>query len=610
MARRSREREERVKRFLEVRNNEGRKFSVEESRRGGLAGGKTISERSAARRNEFVRLIEEGFTIVEACSRVGVTRNAYSQWRKRYPEFLAQINHARENLKANYEDWQKATEGADWSFIAWRKKFLETDTTWFQAAIVDALENAPAGEITLVLFPPEHGKTTVIEDWITYKFCMDKSVRITYGSETQTHSRKALLRIRNRLEPDSMYPTMISKFGPFAPPPRNDSHKGGQPWGQDYFDIRGKSDSDERDFSFTALGFGSQIAGTRCDLLVGDDLISMRNVGQSPKLLETFRQDWLSRPGTKGATVLIGTRVADGDLYDMLINEGVVDHLVKFKAHDPLRIQTHGTPWLWPERYSEDEYTRMRRNVGESAWQRNYQQTPRLAGDSTFSPDMIDRASDPLRSVTHPAPEPAVGLVMGLDPGYGTNAIVSVACNDTDLWVLGGRVDLGLTNSAQIFARCEAQAVEHIGRKLPWLHLTVEDKAFQKGLLDDAALHDLKARYGITARGHTTGRDKYDPVIGIPAMARDFNRGVIHLPGADDEDTKRFMGTFTEELMSWRPNMKGTLLKQDTVMAFWFAWLWWQVHRETIAVRAHGTTPTTGGLPWKPLGIGGLTTLN
>lgn len=452
--------------------------------------------------------------------------------------------------------------------------------------------------------------TTLVEDYITWKFCVNKGYRVTYGSESQAHSRKALRRVRNRLEIDGPFPRLVSDYGPFAPAKRSWDHQGNQPWGQDFFDIYGRDKSDERDYSMVALGFGSQIAGSRTDLLVGDDLTSMRNNSQAPKLLETFRQDWLSRPGTKGRTVIIGTRVADGDLYDLMEQADLPDRIVRFKAHDPARIELFDTPWLWPDRYDEDEYAKMRKNVGEAAWARNYQQAPRLAGDSTFTDEMIENAKVPLRSVIHNPPEGTVGIVVGLDPGFGINATVGLGAAKDRCHVLGGRKDVGLTNNEQIMAACEQTYLDARGTtRLPWLHLVIEDKAFQKGLLDDAAMKDLQRKYGFSVHGHQTGINKYDENIGIPAMARDFRREVIELPGGTDPDTERFMVDFVPQMLRWRPNVKGTALEMDLVMAFWFGWLWWSKFRD--ALESHHTNRQsldTGGLPWRPTVLpGGMT---
>jgi hypothetical protein len=570
---------------------------------GGQTGNRKRVQEAHARRAELIGYLAQGMMTKDAVEKVGVTYRTYENWRATFPQFRAQVDAVRGAKRAVDVDDHK-------DFIKWRKEFLGSTTTWFQAQLVEALDsNDEPGSITLVLFPPEHGKTTTVEDWITHKFCVDKNYRVTYGSEAQAHSRKALRRIRNRLEMDSPFPALISTFGPFAPIGRTSDHHGAQPWGQDFFDIYGRASGDERDYSMVALGFGSGIAGSRTDLLVGDDLISKNNVAQSEKLLDTFRQDWLSRPGTKGRTVVIGTRVEDGDMYQLMEDEGIVDHIVRFRAHDPRRIVQFDTPWLWPERYSEREYAKMRKNVGERAWARNYQQEPRLAGDSTFTEKMIDKALSPLRSVVSAPPLAAVGMVIGLDPGFGHNAIVSLAGNAERLWVLGGRVDQGLTNNQQIFEAVELQAKEHLRPGLPWLHLTIEDKAFQKGLLDDAELKALQKAYGFTHDGHqTSGLTKYDENIGIPAMARDFNRQIIDLPGADDEATQLFMDEFTSQLIRWRPHTKGTALTMDLVMAFWFGWLWWTKFKSGLQTRTNHQGPAMPALPWQPTVLpGGLT---
>lgn len=577
-------------------------------RKGGAMTANIRAREGAQRRAQFLQEMTINPRPIEhVCEVVGVTSRTYRNWRAEHPTFAAAVDAARGHTK----DVDQAIAG---DFLAFRKQYLGSDTTWFQAQIVEALEDdsVGGGGITLVLFPPEHGKTTTVEDYITWKLSTDKNYRVTFGSESQNHARKALRRVRNRLEIDGPYPRLVADFGPFAPVGRNADYRGAQPWGQDFFDIWGRSKGDERDYSMVALGFGSGIAGSRTDLLVGDDLCSMRNVSQSEKLLETFRQDWLSRPGTKGRTVIIGTRVADGDIYDLMEAADLPDHIVRFKAHDPQRYELFDTPWLWPERYSPDEYAKMRKNVGESAWARNYQQAPRAAGDSTFTADMLDEAANPMRSVLHRAPKEAAGIFEGLDPGFGTNAIVVCAGTVDKLWVLGGRIDHTFTSNQEIFEACELAANEYTTRGARWLHLHIEDKAFQKGLLNDDALKALKTRYGITAIGHTTGTTKYDHNIGIPGMARDFRRGVIEIPGADDDATEAFMAHLRDQLIRWRPHVKGTALTMDLVMALWFAWLWWKDHRHGLGTYRPPTDDTASrpALPWQPTVLpGGLTEL-
>jgi hypothetical protein len=341
----------------------------------------------------------------------------------------------------------------------------------------------------------------------------------------------------------------------------------------------------------TALGITADVVGSRMDALILDDTQSIRTLDQTDKIVALIRQDWLSRPGSKGRTFIIGTRVGEKDVYSELEDAGIIDKMILFRAHDG------DGNWLWPERYSPEEYARMRRNVGERGWERNYMQRATITGERTFTQEMIEECSNPMRAVFHDPPSDAAGVCVGLDPGFGINVCLAAAVTDTKLVILGGRQDDGLTSNQAIFGVVEQLALDHSTRNVPWLHLVMEDKAFQRGLFGDEGLLRLRDRYGFTLGGHQTGINKYDPNLGIAAMARSFSRHEIELPNALDPATIRFYEALTKELFAWRPNMKGTQLKQDYVMALWFVWMWWKRHRDALTVEGAGDF-SFGGLPY------------
>jgi hypothetical protein len=59
------------------------------------------------------------------------------------------------------------------------------------------------------------------------------------------------------------------------------------------------------------------------------------------------------------------------------------------------------------------------------------------------------------------------------------------------------------------------------------------------------------------------------------------------MPGADDADTQRARAAMDAELRAWRPNKKGSKLRQDLVMARWFAWMRWRAVRTMQFDRSH-----------------------
>lgn len=537
------------------------------------AGGKEAYYQGVKRREAWLEAYARNFDMEEAHQAAGITGAAYRKWRRTYPEFAGKVDALRANDAAELKTGFKA------GFAKFRKRYLKMDSTWFHLLMVDAFENGAPGSVTMVLLPPEHGKTTLVEDFITYKLATDPDFRITVGSASTTHARKVLRRVRNRLEPgfNGPFPEMVARFGPFAPV-NGDGKKTSQPWTDDRFDVYKRSaKGDERDYSMVAVGVNSNVQGTRCDLLILDDVQSLKTAGQSEQIVETIRQDFLSRPGALGRTVIVGTRVADDDVYERLQEAGVVDRLISFPA-----INGDGE-YLWPERYTPEHYARMERNAGPDAWLRNYQQSPRRAGTRHFTEDEILAAGNPLRAVWHEPDLPHLGIGIAQDPGFGTNALVWGAFYQDRMVVLGGRVDHNLRSTEQMAQLIEEQCHVYWPQRslrgdMYGAHgvtdLIIEDKAFQKGLLNDKSYLAVQQRFGFRISGHTTGADKYDPNLGVPSMARFFRTGAIELPMADDPATREFFGLLLDQLTHWRP-VKGTRLTQDLVMALWFLYMRW-----------------------------------
>ena len=560
---------------------------------------------AGAKRRRFVEAFaRDPFDLQAACDAVGWTRRTYPENRKRDPRFAAEVDALRggrlgrpkrderiatltERLHETHDALTATFGGVDrppdidetevrsWGgFAGFRKLFFGMDTAWFQNEVVKTLETSEPGSITLILLPPEHGKTSLLEDWVCFKLATMPEFRVVYASERQAHARKVIKRIKNRMHPEGPARDYEQRFGPFVPQTGEDAHP--QAWNQDYFDVWRRLASDERDYNMVGLGFGSAVAGTRCDLLVLDDVQSLKSINLTDKLIDEFRQDWLSRPGSHGRTVILGTRVGEGDFYEELIDLELVDHLVKFPAVD------YKGRFLWPEHYSPKDYARMERNAGPAAWARNYQQKPTAASERTFTEDDLKTASDSMHRFGH-KPAHIEGLhtaIVGHDPGFGVNAFYVGGITPEKLVDLDWRTDTGLTSTAQMGQILRDLCLHWRGQGVRVAHLVMEDKAFQHGLLRDEAILAVQREFGFTISGHqTTGQSKLDDDLGVAAMARSFRVGEIVMPGADDPDTIRARAAMDAELASWRPNKRGAKLRQDLVMARWFAWMRWRAIR-------------------------------
>lgn len=540
--------------------------------------------------------------VTDAIAELGVSEAAYRQWRKRDEFFAAEIdafvNGARRFKTEDPTDW------AD--FADFRLKFFGHKTPPHQQLIVQALEQAEPGDITLILVPPEHGKTTLFEDYACFKLAVDPDWRSTIGTEAQMLARRIIGRIKNRLEADGPFPVFAQAFGPFTPQ-RNEGRATRQVWAQDYFNVYRRKSSDNRDYNMVGIGFGSNIAGTRTDHLHCDDLQSMKTLGQTTKMLETFQQDWLTRPGETGKTTINGTRVGDGDLYEALIEayDGKsFFRLVKL----PAVVTDHATGEkkpLWPydpetkSGYTMRQLDRLREKVGESAWSRNYMQQPRARSLGTFTEDIVDRCMNSDRIIGSELPADGAPVYIGLDPALGgVNCLVAVQITGSKLFLLDIQEDANLARNEQIMDRLETMLVNVRARGGHVTDVVIEAMNFQRGLARDERLKDMADRWGFAAREHLTGSNKYDSDIGVPSMVSSFIRREFDIANGDDDRTREVAAAFRHQLLRWRPGARGTALRQDQVMAVWFCWVLWQSRRKTVDTAS--TSFRAHSLPWKP----------
>jgi hypothetical protein len=96
----------------------------------------------------------------------------------------------------------------------------------------------------------------------------------------------------------------------------------------------------------------------------------------------------------------------------------------------------------------------------------------------------------------------------------------------------------------------------------------VEKNAFQLFLTRDQAIRDFLANRGCSMVEHYTGNNKIDPDFGVASLAPLFTEKRISLPSTHNSEG---MKALVEQLVTWRPGVKGSKLVQDLPMALWFA---------------------------------------
>ena len=570
------------------------------------------SREAAARREKMIEEAGRGGSVKDVLIRSGISRGKYNGWRQMYDDFGPRFDEARR--RAN-----KAGESYDGTFVSFRANYLRMETTWFQQQVVDAIESARPGEVTLVLFPPEHGKTTLLEDWCTYKLLTDPGFRITVGSETVDHGEKVVSRVRERFEPDGPCPEIVRDFGPIAPL----DMRSNQVWAQRKFNVAGKKATDERDYSMSCVGITGRVQGTRCDLLLMDDLQDVKSIDQSQKYFDIVTQSFLSRPSMFGRTVLIGTRVGEYDVYRKLKDAQIPDHIIEIPAYktsesvpwpppdrkpmmnDRSTWAPEGIKFLWPHKYDQIEvgggyqdglhrfrYAALRFRVGEQTWWRIYMQRPEAATSMTFDSETVACMYDETRSVIgDPRPisrsdDPdvidlaPVPVIISVDPAIGGgNGLVTAAMYPHRMDVLSVHLEYGLAKYQQIIQLIFDECVRRNTKDSYVSTVVIEDKAFQRGLLKDDRLLEAQRQFGFRIVANTTGKEKTDPDIGVPTLEMAMRRQEITIPWADELSQKK-MYPLIDQLGQWRPGVNGVKLPQDLVMCLWFAYRRWLGQRE------------------------------
>lgn len=144
-------------------------------------------------------------------------------------------------------------------------------------------------------------------------------------------------------------------------------------------------DIDGHEGGMVTAGVGGPLTGRGAHVACVDDPFKGSEDAGSPTQRERVWDWWqsvlLTRLEPQGSVLLVNTRWDDDDLSGRLLKEEPEDWIVidlpaiALGDGDPLGRQPGEA--LWPERYNEDDYARIRKSVGERVWWALYQQQPR-----------------------------------------------------------------------------------------------------------------------------------------------------------------------------------------------------------------------------------------
>lgn len=535
-----------------------------------------------ARRQAVIDNLEAGMPLTQAWDKAGFSESAYRKARQTHKIWASKIDElcGRSTRLPSYAG------GAAEFFL----EFFGHEVAWFQILWLNEIANMPKGNILVAIWPPEHGKTTLFENYANMKLALEPNHKFIVAAAGQQLAKKILGRVQRRMEPMGPTPSYVRRFGPFAPQFGSGDHVN-QPWGSFQFSVFKKNMSDERDWSMEALGVNSEIIGTRPDHLHIDDPQSTKTIGKdtvsTEQLDNKFRQDYISRPGESGIITVNGTIVGEHGWIQTLVDDPMVDagimKVIKFPVMGPWGPNGEIEP-LWKERNTMESLERTKIKSGARVWDSQYMMNPGASSDksTTFS-GIVEPCKNPYLSLTE-VPERGSICYVTLDPALGSKNCVMVLEVRPNKKLIVRRIQerVGLQRNEQIIDELRQAIVWATAKGAIVTDVVVESMNFQKGLVRDERLKQLSAMFGFRLREHLTGINKYEENIGVPSMATSFTRGEIVLPYAPDDYTRQRMDELVRQLHAWKIDDKrgtaarGTRLRQDQVMALWFGWILWQ----------------------------------
>lgn len=495
-------------------------------------------------------------SLTDACAEIGIKKNTEEQWRKRYPAYRQRIVYIMARRQGAVEVPQY---DYDEEFV---QEFFGFDTPGHLKEIRNGILEVQAQarrdkepKAILILAPPDHAKSTEVENFLTHRIATDPNVRCLLLSKTLGAARKRTARIQRRLTDRSRHQNFIDTFGPFKSEQRVDA----RPWRSDYFTVIGQ-DSGERDYTLEALGIGGQIYGNRAEIIVLDDIADLNN--QTPaeidKQLDYIQVEVTSRLVEDGILIVIGTHMREQDVYTRLEELGIFDKVLKFPA---LSVDEAGTQKpLWPARYPLKRLESIKAKRDSRIWELVWMQNPLPSVGAIFTQDALESCFNRDRYIGH-VPEGSV-LVAGIDPSVSNyTAGVVFALKKTaqgewmrylvDVWNETGLTGEGGDNQAGV-----VEFIVELCRTYRINYVCVEDGAWMGLINNSLTLRSQLYKLGVNHRGIkasevTTGSEAIRQLSGL------FNHRLIDLPGspASVEHLRPMFHqllTYTGEKQHWR----------------------------------------------------------
>lgn len=593
--------------------------------RGGVAGGaqpkKFTTEQAKA---ALVEYIGNGYNITAACDKIGYARKTYESWRAKDPSFKASVDSVMATRKVD-TGTRDDNRGAarKMGFAAWSEKFLRTPVFPHQQQWIDVLEGRDPSNLhpaqtwepnkptrLIVNTFPNAGKSTALTmNYVSYRICINPGIKIAIISKTEGMAKDMVHGVKTRLtHPDNQ--ELIKAFAP-----EGGFEATSDEWSTGRVRLAAADrDPADKDPTLQALGLGSQVYGKRLDLILVDDAVDNENAQSWRSQLRWLNLEVASRPGMSGRIVVIGTRIAAGDLYSQLrVGENFQSGRSPWSyLSQPVLLEddVNHENWvtLWPrartswwtpddpcpcgqdvcrDGYEDGTYPRLdpvhlkivRESVDTDTWNQSYMQLD-SGSDAAFPAHALQAATNKARRHGRDGGMQAVPagkhVIGSLDPATSGAAafVVGAVDRQTGRRWLYDAWNVKHPTPKELKDRLKAITIEFSVRE--W---RIEKTGLLTMFTQDHELNQWLTARGVRLVPHYTGKNKHDVDFGVGSMAPLFGiyqtdeEGEIHQIIEPMIELPRHEGdiaTLVNQLQIWHPDIDPKKTPIDLVMALWF----------------------------------------
>jgi len=332
----------------------------------------------------------------------------------------------------------------------------------------------------------------------------------------------------------------------------------------------------DKDPSVEALGVLSTGTGGRVDLFIFDDVVDFRNAIAQPALrplvIETFRNVWMNLMAKDSRAIYIATPWHQDDLTANL-EQGGEWSVLKTPIDEDFTS-------IWEEQWSTERLKRRLAEIKNRAFNRGFRLIAQTDEDKMFP--AFDECINPAYSLRDIPGE--WKRIAGVDLGHSKRKLRQRKGNAEGrtkprsvVFVIAIDPDTNYRWPCEIRMGhwSGPETAEHILEVNEWHDpdlWCVENNAYQDTLGDWVKEKiDKDPRWkGTVIRWHafTTGRNKADEQVGLPALAAEFDSGawVIASDGGSVDQMGRNWAVWAHEMKNY-----GITELSDSVMACWFA---------------------------------------